>query len=162
MLIANMEYPVLISVIIGITNIVPIIGPIVGCAIGVIVLLFANPINALWFLILTIVLQQIDSSILGPLILGDSIGLSSFWVILAIVLGGGFFGIPGILLSVPFFALLYAIIKSSVEARLLRLGLPMATSEYILPEPITRPRFFSKLKYVERIQKAIKKPKHDK
>ena len=156
MLIFNFEYPVLISVIIGITNIASVIGPIVGVVIGVIVLLFANPINALWFLIMMIILQQIDSSILGPLIVGDSIGLSSFWVILAIVLGGGFFGIPGILLSVPFFALIYAIVKSSVEARLLRLGLPTATSDYILPEPVTRPRVFM---YVERIKNTVRKPK---
>ena len=162
MLIINLEYPVLISVIIGITNIVPVIGPIAGGAVGVIVLLFANPINALWFFILTIVLQQIDSSILGPLIVGDSIGLSSFWVILAIVLGGGFFGIPGILLSVPFFALIYAIVKSTVEARLLRLGLPTATSEYILPEPVTRSKILSKLGFVERIIKAAKRPKKSK
>jgi predicted PurR-regulated permease PerM len=159
MLILNLEYPVLISVIVGITNIAPIIGPIAGGAIGVIVLLFANPINALWFLIMIIILQQIDSSILAPLIVGDSIGLTSFWVILAIVLGGGFFGIPGILLSVPLFALIYAIIKSSVEARLLRLGLPTATSEYILSESVIRSRVFSKKQYAERILKIIKRPR---
>jgi predicted PurR-regulated permease PerM len=152
----RMEYPVLISVIVGVTNIAPIIGPIAGGAVGVIVLLFANPINALWFLILMIFLQQVDSSIIGPMIVGDSIGLSSFWVILAIVLGGGFFGIPGILLSVPFFALLYAIIKSSVEARLSRLNLPTETSEYILSEPLTRTRILAKPRYMVWMAKIFK------
>lgn len=122
---------VLISVIIGVTNIIPFFGPFLGAIPSVLLILFINPMQALYFLIFVIVLQQVDGNIIGPKILGNSTGLSSFWVIFAITLFGGIWGIFGMIVGVPIFAILFAFMKSLIEMRLTNKELSPDTSKYL-------------------------------
>ena len=131
MLIFGIEYPLLISVIVGVTNIIPVFGPYIGAIPSILFLLIINPLSAFWFGIFIIVLQQLDGNVIGPLILGDHVGLSAFWIMLSIVVGGGLFGFMGMLLSVPAFALIYAIARTLIDKRLQAKGLPSATDHYL-------------------------------
>ena len=118
MKIFGFEYALLISFIIGITNIIPVFGPFIGAIPSVVILLFVDPIEAFWFILFILALQQFDGNILGPYILGDSIGLPSFWVMFAIIVGGKLFGLIGMFLGIPLFAVLYYLIKAAVYKRL--------------------------------------------
>ena len=133
MLIFGIEYPLLISVIIGVTNIVPVFGPYIGAIPSILFLLIINPLSALWFGIFILILQQLDGNVIGPLILGDHVGLSAFWIMLSIIVGGGLFGFLGMLLGVPTFALIYAIARTVIDKRLRAKGLPAETDRYIEP-----------------------------
>lgn len=124
-------FAVLISVIIGITNIIPFFGPFLGAIPSTLLILFVDPIQALYFVIFVIILQQVDGNIIGPKILGSSTGLSSFWVIFSITLFGGLFGIFGMIIGVPIFAVIFAFIKSLVESKLMSKELPAETSKYL-------------------------------
>lgn len=124
-------YALLISVIVGVTNIIPFFGPYLGAIPSGFIILMINPVKCLWFLIFVLILQQIDGNIIGPKILGDSTGLSSFWVIFAITLFGGFFNVLGMFLGVPIFAIIYAAIKTFIDTRLERKKLPTNTSFYM-------------------------------
>lgn len=124
-------FNVLISVIVGVTNIIPFFGPFLGAIPSILLILFVNPLQALYFLIFVFLLQQADGNIIGPKILGNSTGLSSFWVIFAITLFGGMFGIAGMILGVPIFAVIFAFIKSTVESRLALRELPVETPKYL-------------------------------
>lgn len=110
MMLFDFPYPVLISVIIGITNIVPYIGPLVGTVPCVLILLLVQPRSALWFVLFVVVLQQIESNFIYPRIVGQSIGLPPAWVLAAIVTGGGLFGMAGLILGVPLAAVAYALL----------------------------------------------------
>ena len=121
----------LISVIIGLTNIIPFFGPFLGAIPSILLILFIDPMQAFYFLVFIIILQQIDGNIIGPKILGSSTGLSSFWVIFAITLFGGMFGIIGMILGVPILAVIFAFFKSLIEARLSTRELPPETSKYL-------------------------------
>jgi predicted PurR-regulated permease PerM len=133
MLIFKMDYALLISVIVGVTNFIPFIGALLGAVIGIVILLMVNPVSAFWFLIFIIVLQQLDGNVFGPRILGDSLGISSFWVILAIILGGGLFGVTGMILFIPIFAVLYEMAGALVRDRLKKRGMPSDTRAYDTP-----------------------------
>lgn len=122
---------VLISVIIGVTNIIPFFGPFLGAIPSILLILLVNPLQALYFLIFVIILQQVDGNIIGPKILGNSTGLSSFWVIFAITLFGGIWGIIGMVVGVPIFAILFAFMKSLIELRLTNKKMPPETSKYM-------------------------------
>lgn len=130
MLLFRMEYPLLISVIVGVTNIIPFFGPFIGAIPSVLILLIVNPYSALWFALFILVLQQLDGNVIGPLILGDYVGISPLWIMISIVIGGGLFGFVGMLVSVPVFALIYAIIKTALETRLKQRNLPVHSSHY--------------------------------
>lgn len=129
--IMGFEAPAFISVIIGITNIIPFFGPFIGAIPCGLLLLLENPMHCLYFIIFIFVLQQLDGNVIGPKILGNTTGLSPFWVIFAILLFGGSFGVIGMLFGVPIFAVLYYIIKRVVEHVLKRRHLPEETDEYI-------------------------------
>ena len=122
---------VLISVIVGVTNIVPFFGPFLGAIPSIMLILFIDPIQALYFLIFVLILQQVDGNIIGPKILGSSTGLSSFWVIFSITFFGGLWGIFGMIIGVPIFAIIFASIKSLVESKLLIKNLPPETAKYL-------------------------------
>ena len=109
----------------------PFFGPIVGGVIGTLLLLIVNPTTAIWFAVMALVLQQLDGNIIGPHILGETIGLSAFWIMLAILVGGGMFGFAGMLLGAPIFAIVYALIKAFVDFRLEKRGLPRESARYI-------------------------------
>lgn len=128
--IMKIPYPVLISVIVGVTNIIPFFGPYIGGIMGALILVLISPIKALVFLIFVIVLQQVDGNILGPTILGNSTGLSSFWVIFSITLFGGIWGIAGLLVGVPIFAVFYAMVGRITNVLLIRKGLDTNTNRY--------------------------------
>ncbi|MCQ2406486.1 MAG: AI-2E family transporter [Oscillospiraceae bacterium] len=129
-LIMKMPYAVLVSVIIGITNIIPFFGPFIGAIPTAFIILLNDPIKCLIFIIFIVLLQQFDGNVLGPKILGDSIGINGFWVMFAIILGGGFFGFTGMLLGVPVFVLIYRFVNYSIEKKLRRSGLPTTLEEY--------------------------------
>ena len=131
MLLFHIEFPLLISVVIGVTNIIPFFGPFIGAIPCLLILLLVNPLSALWFLVFIIILQQLDGNLIGPFILGDSVGLSPFWIMLSIMIGGGLFGFAGMLLSVPLFALIYAIVRTVMESRLQRRNLPTDSAAYV-------------------------------
>lgn len=128
----KMPYTILISVIIGVTNIIPFFGPFIGAIPSAIIILFVSPIKAVWFLVIIFVIQQLDGNIIGPKILGDSIGISAFWILFAILLAGKFFGIIGMIIGVPVFAIIYSVIKEVIEIWLNRKGLPTDTEDYML------------------------------
>ena len=127
----KIPYAVLISVIVGVTNIIPFFGPYIGAIPSALLILMVNPIKALYFVIIILVIQQIDGNIIGPKILGDSTGLSSFWVIFAITLFGGLFGVIGMVIGVPTFAVIYAFVKYKINRRLRHKDLPEETSPYL-------------------------------
>ena len=104
----------LVSVIIGVTNVIPFFGPFIGAVPATLLILIQNPIKALWFILFVLVLQQLDGNIIGPKILGNTTGLSSFWVLFAILLFGGLWGFVGMIVGVPLFAVIYDVIKKLV------------------------------------------------
>jgi predicted PurR-regulated permease PerM len=130
-LILKMPSAMLVSVIIGVTNIIPFFGPIIGAVPTLLLVVIQSPWHALYLLIFIIILQQVDGNIIGPKILGNSTGLSSFWVMFAILVFGGIWGFFGMLLGVPIFAVIYDIIGKVVRCGLRRRKLPEATAQYI-------------------------------
>lgn len=124
-------YTLLISVIVGITNIIPFFGPFIGAIPSVIIILFVSPIKAFWFLVIILIIQQIDGNIIGPKILGDSIGISAFWILFSILVAGKFLGLVGMVIGVPLFAIVYSIIKEIIEDKLDKKGLKTETEDYM-------------------------------
>ena len=129
--IMNMPYTVMISVIVGVTNIIPFFGPFIGAIPSAVIIFTESPIKSLYFVIYIIIIQQIDGNIIGPKILGNSTGLPSFWVLFSILVGGGLFGFAGMLLGVPVFATICMFISKGVERALIKRGLPEDTDRYI-------------------------------
>jgi len=115
MLIFGMPYAPLISIIVGITNIIPVFGPFIGAVPGIIILLFLDPGKALGFAFLILFIQQLDGNVIGPKILGDSIGISALWVLFSIVVFGDLFGLVGMVIGVPLFATLLSLVKEFAE-----------------------------------------------
>ena len=118
MTVLRFPYAILISVIIGITNIIPIFGPIIGTIPGAFILLLVDPIKAVWFVVFVIILQQIDSNLIYPRVVGASVGLSPIWIMIAITIGGGLFGIIGMVLAVPTMSIIYVLTSNFVEKKL--------------------------------------------
>lgn len=126
----NMPYKLLLSVIIGITNIIPFFGPFFGAIPSAVIILFVDPSKVLWFLVLIFIIQQLDGNVIGPKILGDSIGISAFWILFSLLVAGKFLGLVGMIIGVPLFAIIYSIIKDIVESKLSYKGLPTETENY--------------------------------
>lgn len=147
MIIFNLPYALLISLIIAITNIIPFFGPIIGWIPGVIILLLINPMQALYFTIINIVLQQIEGNIVEPKIIGNSIGLSGFWVLFSILIFGGMFGFLGMIIGVPIFAIFYHFASFYLKKYLMKKGLPYDTKDY------------DNLKYIDETTKKVVKKK---
>jgi len=118
MLIFGFEYPLVISFLVGITNIIPLFGPYIGAVPSFLLLLIVNPISALWFIVFLIVLQQVESNLIYPKVVGSNMGISGFWIIVAVVIGNSLFGIVGILLGIPLLSSVYVIVKEVAEKRL--------------------------------------------
>lgn len=130
MLILRLPFPVLISTIIAVTNVIPYFGPIIGTAPCALLILFVNPLQSFYFVIFVLVLQQIDGNVIAPRILGDSIGISSFWVLISITLFGSLFGLMGMMLGVPIFAVLYVMVSNWVTSALQKKGRTTVTDDY--------------------------------
>ena len=124
LLILQMPYAILISVVVGVTNFIPFFGPYLGAIPSAVLIFMVNPIQALYFIIFIFVLQQIDGNFIAPRILGDSTGMSSLMVLVAIMVGGGLFGIPGMLIGVPVCAVLCTAVRHFMERRLADKNLP--------------------------------------
>lgn len=130
--IMQMPYAPLIAVIMFVFNLIPFIGPFIGCIpCCLLLLLSANPLNALWFVIFDVILQTIDGNIIAPWILGDSTGLPAVWILISIIIGGGLFGMMGMLLGVPVCAVIYMLFKDFIENKLRRRKLPQHTDQYV-------------------------------
>lgn len=126
----DMPYTLLVSVIVGVTNVIPFFGPFIGAIPSSILILLADPIKGLYFIGFVLLLQQLDGNVIGPKILGNSTGLSSFWVIFAILFCGGLFGVPGMIFGVPLFAVIIYIIEMITAEKLKEKKLPMEVEAY--------------------------------
>lgn len=126
----KMPYALLVSVFVGVTNVIPYFGPFIGAIPSAILIMIVDPIKGLYFVIFILLLQQLDGNVIGPTILGDSTGLSAFWVLFSILLFGGLFGVVGMIIGVPTFAVFYYIVNLFITQRLERKNLPTDTSSY--------------------------------
>ena len=129
--ILKFPYTPLISVIVGVTNVIPFFGPFLGAIPSAFLILLVSPLKCLYFIIFVVLLQQLDGNVIGPKILGDSTGISGFWVVVAILVGGGFGGVLGMFLGVPIFACLQALVKFLIDRRLIRRNMPLQAYEYV-------------------------------
>lgn len=128
--ILKMPYTLLVSIVVGVTNVIPFFGPFIGAIPSIILILLAEPIKGLYFMIFILLLQQFDGNILGPKILGNSTGLSAFWVVFSILLGGGMFGFIGMVMGVPTFAVLYYLVDMFLNQKLEKKELPLSSGEF--------------------------------
>lgn len=124
------NYAVLLSIIIGVTNMIPFFGPIIGAIPCALLILLTYPSKTILFIIFILLLQQFDGNILGPKILGNSLGLSPFWIMFSIFVGGGLFGFAGMVVFVPIFAVIYSIIREIIVEKLKKKELPVSTAAY--------------------------------
>lgn len=131
MLLLGLPYALLISIIVAVTNIIPFFGPIIGWIPSVILILLSSPLEALYFTILCIILQQIEGNILEPKIVGNSTGISGFWVLFAIIIFDGLFGFVGMIFGVPIFAIVYHFVTLSINRYLKKKEMPIDDEEYI-------------------------------
>ena len=129
--IMKMPDTMLLAVIIGVTNVIPFFGPFIGAVPSFIIVVLQNPVQGLYFLIFIFILQQIDGNIIGPKILGDSTGITPFWVVTSILIFGGLWGFPGMLLGVPVMAVLQYIVRNLLDYALKKRGLVSDTASYV-------------------------------
>lgn len=132
--------PLLVSAIVGITNVIPFFGPFIGAVPATLLIMFEDPIKGLWFILFVLALQQLDGNVIGPAILGDRTGLSSFWVLFAIILCGGLWGLVGMVICVPMFAVIYDIFKKLVRRGLMKKGLVEVWEQYKADYPDEEPK----------------------
>ncbi|MGN1205790.1 MAG: AI-2E family transporter [Eubacterium sp.] len=128
--VADIPYTALISVLVGVTNIIPFFGPYIGAIPSALLVFLASPIKGVIFLVLIIIIQQVDGNIIGPKIIGESVGLGSFWILFSILVFGALFGLIGMICAVPGFSVLYKTIKRWSHRRLEKKGLPPETKYY--------------------------------
>lgn len=130
----RMPNVMLISVIVGVTNVIPYFGPFIGAIPGAIIIVLTEPQKIIWFLLFILVLQQFDGNILGPKILGETTGISAFWVIFSIVVFSGVLGVLGMFIGVPLFAVIYTLVGEYIDTRLAKKGLSTSTKDYASEE----------------------------
>lgn len=133
MTVMKFDFIILISVIVGVTNVIPFFGPFIGAIPSALLLLVAAPKQVIPFLILILIIQQLDGNVIGPKILGQTTGISAFWVLFSILVGGGLFGFAGMILGVPVFAVLYSLLNEFIAYRLEGRDMSSDTNDY-LPE----------------------------
>lgn len=130
MLILKLPYPALIATVVGVTNVIPFFGPFIGAIPSAFLILLDTPIEAVYFCLFILALQQLDGNVIGPRILGDTIGIAGFWVLVSITVAGGLFGFAGMVLGVPVFAVFYMLVTDFVEHRLRAKGMTVDTKSY--------------------------------
>lgn len=130
MLILKLPHPALIATVVGVTNVIPFFGPFIGAIPSAFLILLVNPLQAVYFGLFVLALQQLDGNVIGPRILGDTIGISGFWVLVSITVAGGLFGFAGMLLGVPVFAVLYMLVTEFVNSKLKSKGKTTDTAVY--------------------------------
>lgn len=129
-LLMGMPYPMLLAVVCGVTNLIPFFGPFIGAIPCGLLILLVDPVKVIWFELFVLVLQQIDGNVIKPHLFGGSMGLPAIWVLVSITIGGGLFGIPGMLLGVPVFAVIYLLFAEFVSSKLKRKNMPDKTEVY--------------------------------
>lgn len=139
MTVMKLDFAVLISVIVGITNIIPFFGPFIGAIPSGLLLLVSSPKQVIPFAILILIIQQLDGNVIGPKILGQSTGVSAFWVLFSILVGGGLFNFAGMILGVPVFAVLYSLISEYINYRLESKNMSHVTDDYAPNKPDPTP-----------------------
>jgi len=132
----KVPYAILLSTLVAITNVIPVIGPFIGAIPGVLIIFIVDPTKVLVFIIINVIIQQIDGNIIVPKLLGETTGLDSLWVLFSITVMGGLWGIFGMFICVPIFAILYMIIKLLIEKKLHSKNLPMDTADYYTDKEI--------------------------
>ncbi len=132
--ICMIPFALMISLIVGVTNVIPFFGPFIGAIPSVFILLLEDPIEALYFIIIVVIIQQLDGNLIGPKIVGNAIGISSFWVLISVLIGGGLFGFPGMALGVPVFAVFYRYVNKMAVSSLRRKDKHTNTSYYYVME----------------------------
>lgn len=130
MSICGISFPLMISVIIGVTNVIPFFGPFIGAIPSIFLLLLERPVEAFYFLIIILLIQQLDGNVIGPKIVGNALGISSFWVLIAVLIGGGLFGFYGMALGVPVFAVIYKYVDKLTTRSLRYKHKPSETKDY--------------------------------
>ena len=166
LIILRVPYAMLISIIVCVTNVIPFFGPYIGAVPSALLLLMVSPIKCLTFVIFILILQQIDGNVIGPAILGDATGLENFWVIFAILLFGNLWGFIGMVVGVPLFAVLYALLSDVINRLLVRHGLSTNTEDYenwnypprpdsILIQPVEKKTHWS-IRFFHKIALAVK------
>ena len=138
MTVLELPYAVLISVIVGITNMIPFFGSFIGAILSGVLILLSHPNKTIVFVIMILVLQQIDGNIIGPKILGNQLGVNAFWILFSILIGGGFFGFAGMILAVPCFAVIYPIFRDAVNKRLVKKEMPISSDHYLPDMPVNK------------------------
>lgn len=144
MAVFGMDYIPVISVLVAVTAFVPIVGAWIGCIIGAFLLLISDPSQAFWFVVLFLVLQQIENHLIYPKVVGSSIGLSGMWVLIAIAVGGALFGISGMFLMIPMTSVIYTLISESTNQRLKKKQIP--AEKLCVQPPDTKSKFWDRMK----------------
>lgn len=161
MVIFRMPYIPLVSVLVAVTAFIPVVGAWVGCVFGTFLILVANPLQAVWFIVMFVILQQIENNLIYPRVVGTSIGLSGMWVLLAVAVGGDLMGVAGMFLMIPVASVLYTLIREAVNNKLVKIGI---AEEKLTPQPPELGTHFMStfsLKFIRKI-KFTKSRKKDK
>ena len=140
MLLFRMPYVALISVLIAVTALIPIFGAFIGCFVGAFLILVENPSQALWFIVLFLVIQQLEGNLIYPRVVGSSVGLPSIWVLLAVTIGGSTLGVLGMLIMIPLFSVIYTLLRGETRERLQNRGVPNAVFANEPPAPSAPPK----------------------
>ena len=135
MALLKMPYITLISVLIGVTSLVPLVGAFIGCIFGAFFILVNDPMQALWFILMFLVVQQIEGNLIYPKVVGNSIGLPGMWVLVAVTVGGELMGVGGMLLMIPLSSVVYALLREFTARRLAENGTPAEKYQPVIPEP---------------------------
>ena len=130
MTVMGMPYPMLLAVVCGITNLIPFFGPFIGAIPCGVIIVLIDPVKVIWFALFVLILQQMDGNVIKPHLFGESMGLPAVWVLVSITIGGGLFGIPGMLLGVPVFAVIYLLFAEFVTNKLKKKKMPEKTGAY--------------------------------
>ncbi len=130
MIVLGMPYPLLLAVVCGITNLIPFFGPFIGAIPCAVLILLVDPVKVIWFGLFVLVLQQMDGNVIKPHLFGETMGLPAIWVLVSITIGGGLFGIPGMLIGAPVFAVIYLLFAEFVASKLKQKNMPAKTGEY--------------------------------
>lgn len=154
MTIFRMPYVALVSMLIGITALIPIVGAFIGCILGAFFILVSNPMQAVWFVVMFLILQQFENNVIYPKVVGKSVGLPGMWVLVAVTVGGELMGVVGMLLMIPVVSVLYTLLREITAKRLAKKGIP---ADKLVNAPMTSSRRFVKTK-----EKFFKKKKNEK
>ncbi len=159
MTIFDMPYAFMVGVLIGFTSLIPVVGAFIGCIVGAFLILIENPILAFWFVVMFLIIQQIEGNLIYPKVVGNSVGLPSIWVLAAVSIGGSMFGVAGILFFIPLLATAYSLLRDSVNKRNAQHAKSMKPVENVEVKKDVREEKIAETRVVKKSQSAVKKRK---